>query len=54
MKFIDYVSGVVSNAKLYQGATKTLIDNSLLVLKNAENDEIIIQGDNNKLIRKIW
>lgn len=54
IKFIDFLTQLIQNPKTYQGEFKTLVDNSLLVLKQAENDDIIIKGDSNKMIRKIW
>lgn len=53
-KFIDYLIQIVSNNKYYNGEIKTLVDNALLMLKQAGNDDIIIQGNINKQIRFIW
>ncbi len=53
-KFIDYLIQIVSNNKYYNGEIKTLVDNALLMLKQAGNDDIIIQGNINKQINFIW
>ena len=54
MKFIDFITTIISNRKYNAGEIRTLIDNVLLMLKNTENDEIIIKGNEISEIREIW
>ena len=52
VKFINFIINIINSN--YGGEIKTLLDTALLMLKNTDNDEIIIKGNENREIRSIW
>jgi hypothetical protein len=54
IEFIDWLANIVNNKDSYKSELKSLVDNTLLILKTTENDELVIKGAQNKHIRDIW
>lgn len=51
--FMEYIVALI-NSKHYNSEIKQLVDNVLLILKTANNEELILKGNENKIVRDIW